>query len=294
MPGKLTDVAVWWEYRVMLFSGMRSGLRLAVSAIIWVLVVLPMTSFAGSHNPTKLLDEGLDLYDDKRFLNAEAALLELLKSSSFRKLDTSQRSLVYSHIAYSKINRGKDKESIQYLDKALAETKREFGERSIPYLRHMRTKAVALYWTNNQRKAKRVAERILEHLSRMEGDYRDEQQNIRFMISEMRKVNLERDELPLDLSEFYTDCESIDGEKYLTRVDSIMNDYEQIGRDIRPDRKQAQYFKNTYITHARESSTDRRKRIIYVPDDEHMDDWCVIYPDKAHIDRVIISASNDR
>jgi len=275
-------------------NGIRSGSQLVLAAFVIFLASLPMTSFAAGGDPTRSLDYGLDLFEDKRFLNAETELLKLLKSSSFRRLDTSQRSLVYSHIAYSKINRGKDKESIPYIEKALVETKREFGERSIAYLRHMRTKAIALYWTNNERKAKRVAERILDHLDRMEGDYRDEKHYIRQMLVEMRRVNLEREDLPLDLSDFYTDCESINSEKYLSRADSIMHDYQQVGRDLRPDRKQARYFKDTYITHARESSKDRKTRIIYVPDDEHQDDWCVIYPDKSQIDRVIVSASDDR
>jgi len=97
----------------------------------------------------------------------------------------------------------------------------------------------------------------------------------------------------MDLSDFYTACESITDEKYLARVDSIMHDYKQIGRDIKPDYKQSRYFKNTYLKDARESSADRKSRIIYVPDDEHMHDWCVIYPDKTEIDRVMISASSD-
>ena len=128
----------------------------------------------------------------------------------------------------------------------------------------------------------------------MDGDYRDELYSIRHLVSNMRKVNLEEGELPVDLSDFYTACESIGGETYLARVDSIMSDYKQIGRDIKPDYKQAQYFKNTYLQHARESSRDRKTRIIYVPDADHLDDWCVVYPDNKHIDRVIISAENDR
>lgn len=275
-------------------NGIINGSQLALAAIIILTCSLPVTVFGSSDNPTRSLDHGLDLFEDKRFQNAETALLKLLRSSSFRKLDTSQRALVYSHIAYSKINRGKDKESVPFLDKALAETKREFGERSIPYLSHLRTKAIAVYWSGDKRKAKRIVEKIYHLLNRMEGDYAEEKHNIKLMLADIRKVNLSRGKMPLDLSDFYTDCESIDGEKYLARVDSIMHKYRQVGRDLRPDRKQALYFKNTYIAHARESSTDRKRRIIYIPDDDHLDDWCVIYPDKSHIDRVIISAGNDR
>lgn len=269
-------------------------MRGALSAFVFVLMALPALSIASTANPTVTLDYGLDLYEDNRYKNAETALLSLLKASSFRKLDSSQRSLVYAHIAYSKINRGKERDSIKYIDKALAQTKREFGERSLPYLHHLRTKALAYYWSNNRRKAVRIGESMIDTLERMDGDYRDELQKVRMMVSDMRKINLQEGDLPLDLSDFYTDCESISDERYLARVDSIMHEYKQIGRDIKPDARQKRYFKNTYLKNARESSKDRKSRIIYVPDDEHMDDWCVIYPDKRDVDRVITSASNDR
>jgi len=266
--------------------------RGATAALAFMVFSLPVTVSAG--NPTAALDYGLDLFDDNRYRNAEIALLSLLRDSSFRRLDGSQRTLVYSHIAYSMINRGKERASIQYIDKALAQTKREFGEKSLPYIGHLRTKALAYYWSDDRRKAVRIGESMIDTLERMDGDYRDELYRIRAMVSNMRKVNLEEGELPVDLSDFYTACESIENETYLARVDSIMSDYKQIGRDIKPDYKKARYFKNTYLKNARESSRDRKTRIIYVPDADHLDDWCVVYPDSKHIDRVIISASNDR
>ncbi len=90
------------------------------------------------------LDDGLDLFEDRRYKDAENTLLELMKHSSFRRLDTSQKALLYSHIAYSKINRGLNRDSLSYLDKALSATKREFGEKSLQYLETMRTKAIAI------------------------------------------------------------------------------------------------------------------------------------------------------
>jgi hypothetical protein len=264
--------------------------RITFTAVAIVLSV-PVSVAA---SPTSGLDYGLDLYDDKRYRNAQDALLDLMRDSAFKRLDTAQRSLVYSHIAYSMMNQGKERESIHYIDKALAQTKREFGERSLQYVSRLRAKALAHYWSNDRRKAVRIGESIIDTLERLDGDYRDELYHFRHLVSRMRKSNMKKRELPKDLSDFYTDCESISNETYLARVDSIMSKHKQIGRDIKPDYKQSQYFKNTYIAKARESSRDRKTRIIYVPDKEHMDDWCVVYPDKKQIGRVIISASNDR
>jgi len=262
-------------------------------AIVFILVSLPLSSYAGKLDPTESLDYGFDLYEDSRFENAETALLELLESSAFRRLDNSQQALAYAHIAYSKINRGEEKTSISYIDKALAHAKREFGKQSLPYLSHLRTKAIALYWSGDRRKAFRTAEDMLDILERMEGDYRDEKGRIKALIGDMRKSDVDENELPLDLSDFYTDCESIDDGQFLAKTGIVMNDYKLIGKDIKPDYKQSQYFKNAYKKHARESSQDRKNRLIYVLDEDHLDEWCVIYPDKKLIDRVVISTSDD-
>ena len=276
-------------------SGRSSGvtIQFMFCVAVFISLSLPTTSFGSRIDPSSSLDHGLDLFEDRRYKNAETALMSLLEYSTFKQLDSSQRTMLYAHIAYSKINRGKEKESLMYIDKALAQTKREFGERSMPYLDHLKTKALALYWADQRQKAVRIGEKIITTLERMDGDYRDEMQAFRYMVSSMQKINLEEGELPVDLSDFYTDCESITSNNYLAKVDSIMNDYLLIGRDFRPDRKQSQYFKNTYIKHARESSKDRRSRIIFVPDDQHLEDWCVIYPDKNMVGRVAISHSND-
>ena len=261
--------------------------------ILFLLVSIPISSHASMLDPTASLDHGLDLYEDKRYKNNEKTLMELVKSSAFRRLDSSQKALAYAHIAYSKINVGKEKESLSYIDKALNQSKREFGKQSLNYLDHLRTKAIALYWSGDRRKAARTVENMLGILERMDGDYRDEQERFKALMADLRKSNLYKDDLPLDLSDFFTACESIDDSQFLAKAGMVMKDYKLIGKDIKPDYKQSQYFKNTYIKHARESSQDRKNRMIYVPDEDHLDEWCVIYPDKKSIDRVVISTSDD-
>ena len=128
----------------------------------------------------------------------------------------------------------------------------------------------------------------------MGDDYRSEQQEVRHLMSNMRRIELKEGDLPLDLSEFYTDCESIDRAMPINKMHALMKDYQLVGTDYKPSYKQAQYFKNAYLKNARESSKDRRNRLIYIPDKEHQEDWCVIYPENRIVDRVIVSASNDR
>lgn len=264
------------------------------SALLCTVFCMPTTATAQSNDPSALLDYGLDLFEDNRYKNAEEALQALERKSSFRRLDRSQQTLVYTHISYSMINRGKEKASLPYIDKALRTTKQEFGEQSLRYIDHLQTKAIALYWADDRRKAVRVAEKMSHLLERMGDDYRSEQRDVRHMISQMQKVELEEGDLPLDLSDFYTDCESIDRAMPLNKMRTLMNDYQLVGTDYKPGYKQAQYFKTAYLKHARESSKDRRNRLIYIPDTDHQDDWCVIYPQDRQVDRVILSASSDR
>ena len=256
--------------------------------------MLPDTSYGTFSDSSERLEYGFDLFDDRRYKNAETALLELASSSAFRRLDFSQRSLAYAHIAYSKINRGKERESLAYIDKALALTEREFGERSLLYLDHLKTKAKALYWADKRRDAVRTGRTMLKILERMGEDYRDEHAQVRSFVALMQKVELEEGELPVDLSDFYTDCESIEELDYLTKAHSRMNEHLLVGSDYKPSRKQAQFFKNTYLKNVRESSNDRKTRQIYVPDTQYLNDWCVIYPDGKRVGKTAISAANDR
>jgi len=246
-------------------------------------------------DPVGAMDAGIELFDDRRYLNAEEALLELTTSSTFRRLDAAQKAIVFSHIAYSKMNRGKDYESVQYTDEALKQTKIEFGERSLNYVGHMRTKAVALYWSNKQREATRVArdmEYILERMGR--DDYAEEIATVQSMISKLSRANSRDTELPTDLSEFYTDCESIQPDTSITKANGIMNDYLLVGDDYKPDYKLSQFFKNSHLVKARESSSDRRNRLVYIVDKEHVKDWCVVYPNGKMVDRIAIATENAR
>jgi len=279
---------------IMISKKFRSRIQAKILTALFLCFSISTPSHADMRDPTVILDLGLDLFEDKRFQNSETVLLGLTSTSAFRRLDNSQRSLAFAHIAYSKINRGKEKSSLQYIEKAMAATKREFGKRSLRYLNHMETKAFALYWADDRRSATRIGEDMLDILERMGDDYRKEQKEVRSMISQMQKVELEEGDLPLDLSEFYTACESIKQGGFLSKAHSIMSSYKLIFTDIKPEYKKAQYFKNTYLKNARESSKDRRNRLIYVPDDKHLNDWCVIYPQSSHVTKVIISASNDR
>ena len=271
-----------------------SGIHPFLAQAILAAMVLFGSGFSHASDPVATLDEGLDLFDSHRFENAEDLLVNLVKDSSFRRLDYTQQALAYSHIAYSQINQGHEKDSLTFIDKALDVSKREFGEKSLMYIRHLKTKAVALYWADKRREARRVAEKMEYLLERMGDDYREEQQQVRRMISTILKSNLLEEELPYDMSEFYTACENIDENISLSMAASIMHDYKLVGKDFKPSYKKASYFKNTHLMKVRESSTDRRNRLIYIPSEDHMNDWCVVYRNGDKVKNAVVSYGSDK
>ena len=252
------------------------------------------SGFSHASDPVATLDAGLDLYDSHRYENSEELLMKLVRDSSFRRLDYTQQALAYSHIAYSQINRGHEKDSLSFIDKALKVSKSEFGEKSLTYISHLKTKAVALYWADKSREARRVAEKMEYLLERMGDEYREEKQDVRQLISTIMKSNLVEEDLPYDMSEFYTACEKIEENSSLAMAGSIMYEYKLVGKDFKPDYKKASYFKNTHLMKVRESSADRRNRLIYIPSEDHMNDWCVVYRDGDKVKKAVVSYGNDK
>ena len=243
-------------------------LRTLATGVLLGCIALPSTASIPITDPVSALEDGMELYEDKRYHNEQDALINLSLSAAFRRLDAAQKTLAYSHIAYSMINRGDDMASVKYIDSALKYAKMEFGERSVTYLDHMHTKVVALYWANKRNDAVRVAQKMESILERMgREEYADEIGDVQSMISQLKRVSLKESELPTDLSEFYTQCESITADITLVRANAIMGDFLLVGDSFKPSYKQSDYFKITYLVKAKESSSDRRNRMIYLPDD---------------------------
>lgn len=246
-------------------------------------------------DPVEALDEGIHLYDAHRYQNSEDALVKLVRSTTFRRLDAAQKSMVYSHIAYSKIDQGEELGSLVYIDIALKQAKREYGESSLTYVGLLRTKAIAYYYGDKQREAVRVARDMEDRIERMDSDdYSDELNYVKRMLSKLYREKDKEEKLPTDLSDFYTQCETVNSSMSMQQADSVMQKYSLVGKEYKPSYKRAAYFKNTHLTRARESSQDRRTRSVYIPDEDHLEDWCVVYKDGKMVDRALVSAKDDR
>lgn len=236
-------------------------------------------------NANELLDEGIELYDAQRFENAADVLSELINDRAFRRLDGLERELALRYLTYSLSNQDKTKESIKYTKKLLVNSKNEYGKHSENYVDVLLLIAKLQYRLGKERDAIKTVQEMESILERLGDGYHQELADTRGMASQIRKKEWNNERLPKDLSEFYTLCESIENGDKIPSTARLMNDYVLIGKDFKPPHKLSYVFKTTYVKQARENSTDRKNRLIFVPDIKHLDDWCVVYPDGTLVDR---------
>ena len=266
----------------------KATLLLALTSI----AALPSTAFTYTDYNDQL-DDGIDLYDDHRYENATEALQTLVDTKALRRLDSTEKSLALSHLAYSLMQQGKPKKALPSSKALLSHSKYAFGKESEEYVSALYLRARVLYRIGKSADAIRTVNEIASTLERMGPDYSEELNDAKSVPSQIRRKDWNKENLPKDLSDFYTKCESIHSGDKLPVATRTMHEYKLVGKDYKPARKLANKFKNTYIKRARENSKDRANRIIFIPDEKHLDDWCVIYPDGKLVDRAVIVPPED-
>jgi hypothetical protein len=258
-----------------------------------VLFWLSLTPALAFNNANDQLDLGIELYDDHRFENAATTLRELVYDRQFRRLDGLEKELALRHLIFSLIEQGENREALKHSSTLLKRAKSDFGNRSIHYVNALLVQAHVQYRLGKTRDTIRNAEKMVAILERLGSDYRDELSDARSIPSQVRKREWDEKRRRTDLSEFYTQCEAIEKDAKLAAAVRSMHEYLLVGKDYRPKGREKTTFKNTYIKHARENSTDRANRIIFIPDKKHAEDWCVIYPDGSLVDRAVTVPPDD-
>lgn len=241
-------------------------------------------------NPNDTLDGSLELYDDNRFKNSSESLEKLVKSRSFRKLDSMEKSLALTYLIDSKLQQGKARSAMPYATTLLKVSKSGFGELSEEHVDAYYMKAKAQYFMGDERDSARSVESMVNLLDRMGSDYRKAVSNARRLASRVRSNEWKKEDLGKDLSDFYTHCESIEEGMKISVASSSMSDFLRVGSGYKPKGRVKRDFENTYIKHARENSSDRANRLIFIPDTDHLDHWCVVYPgQRGVVDRAVTS-----
>lgn len=267
--------------------------KLAIASLSLTAALFLSSSALALGNANDQLDDGIDLYDNNRFENAATTLTALVKASEFRRLDATEKSLALTHLMYSLLDQDKAAEALRHSKALLQHAKNGFGKNSEQYVNALFTKTLTQYRAGKSTNAIRTAEQMAYILERLGDEYRSDLSNARLIPSQIRKKDWNKKDLPMDLSDFYTTCEAINPGDMMPEVSRSLHEYEQVGKDYHPKGRLKEKFKTTYIKHARESSSDRAKRMIYIPDEDHLEHWCVIYPDGGQVDRAVTSPPKD-
>lgn len=267
-------------------------LNRAISLVTMVLVLSAVSAPLHAYgNPNDTLDESIDLYESNRFKNASDSLEKLVKSRVFRKLDSLEKSLALSYLIDSKLMQGKARAAMAHTGSLLKVSKSGFGELSEEYVDAHYIKAKVQYHMGDERDSSRTLETMVNILDRMGDDYRKSVQEARKLASRVKSNEWDQEELIKDLSEFYSECESIEDGVRMTIASGAMSEFLLVGSEYKPKGRIKRWYKNTYLKHARENMTDRANRIIYIPDTENLDHWCVVYPgERGLVDRAVTSS----
>jgi len=260
------------------------------SVCLGLLVLLGAYSSANAYvDPNDALDDGIELYDDSRFKDAADKLGALVKSRDYRRLDSSEKVLALSYLVESDLARGEPQKAKSYVNDLVKTSENGFGEFSEEHAEAYYLKAKLQYRLGKERDSARSVDTMAQIYERLGDDYRKAVRESRSLASRVRAAQWDEDNLHMDLSEFYSTCESIGKGEPVRQAMAAMSDYVVVGTDYRPTGRTKRWFENTRIKHARESATDRANRIIVVPTTEYLEHWCAIYPNDRAVKKVVIS-----
>jgi len=251
------------------------------------------SSANASLDPNDALDDSIELFEDYRFEDAADKLTELVKSRDYRRLDSSEKVTSLTYLVESNLARGEPRVAKNYVNDLVKTSKNGFGEHSEEHADAYYLLAKLQYRLGNERDSARAVDTMAQIFERMGDDYRKAVRESRSLASRVRAAEWDEDNLSMDMSEFYSACESIGKGEPVRQALAAMSDYVVVGTDYKPTGRTQRFFENTRIKHARESGSDRENRIVIIPKKDYPKHWCAVYPDGKVVKKVVIAPPED-
>ena len=89
--------------------------------------------------------------------------------------------------------------------------------------------------------------------------------------------------------DFYTNCKKIKEGMSLSEVKTQMKSFIEVGKSWQTtDESQAWLMSATF--NSSETKADHNSRIIFIPDNKNLADWCIVYPSGNVVSHIEISA----
>lgn len=237
------------------------------------------------------LRQGAQMYHKKRFADAEVLFDKVYRSlKNDPDRDEERYTQLLDFLAQSKSLQGKNAVVVPLMEERLAISTKIHGEGSDKLSPMLAGIAEAYYRDDQRDNAIATVKMAIDGLKRLEdsSDY-----------LKLAENNLERyvggpfteDELPMDLSEFYTHCESIERGDLPSVVSSKMSGFSEVGVDYKPEGFWASMF--TVATLGRDGSarTGNKYRRIFIPASDREEvraDVCVV----DQLSGIVVSADN--
>jgi hypothetical protein len=89
--------------------------------------------------------------------------------------------------------------------------------------------------------------------------------------------------------QFYRTCKSLREGSTLAEARAHMKGYLEVGRSYTPPSSVPQVLFRAEIIGKSEAPKEHDERILFIPDQSNVFDWCIVYPEKGRVRRVDIS-----
>jgi len=89
--------------------------------------------------------------------------------------------------------------------------------------------------------------------------------------------------------QFYRTCKSLREGSTLAEARAHMKGYLEVGRSYSPPSNVPQVLFQAEIIGKSEAPKEHDERILFIPDESNVFDWCIVYPENGKVRRVDIS-----
>ncbi len=222
---------------------------------------------------------GANLFHAKRFADAEAVFERLYEQISEKEIDDLHRlSTLVNFLAQTKSFQGKNSEAIVLQHRRLEISQRIYGKSS-PELGPVLSGLAEVYFRlGNRELAIANATAALAGLQRLGSEHENHVELVSENLTRYKDGHFDQDNLPEDLSEFYSQCESILAGDNEFAVDSKMGQFVELDVDFNPDGMWGALFSIAAKGRDGEARSGNNHRRIFLPSaDESMhSEVCVV------------------
>lgn len=282
--------------------GIRFALASARSVIFPIIVALSSTLIptqAGANfrpppvaDVNTLYEIGIGYLQQRRYRDAEPYLEQLINHPDFSRFQFQYAIQIRSGYETTLLHQGKNLQTKASLEDTLelirAANKRDSFEQAYTLLNygevhfriHENDEAVALTKQSIQ---------VASGLGAQYGQF------VQFAEGNVRQFTNEQwhsGKLPMDLSDFFSQCESLSAAQAFTFARDKMDAYLEVGKDYLAQGVMADIFQTAVVAGLARKMGSNQQRTVFIPNENLLSDWCVVIHQDGVIQNAVISSDD--